>query len=320
MLQNNKKLLLILAALVAVFLLVRFLKSGSNERTFKSELFTIDTAAVNSIKIYPPADGKEEIAFQKTSEGWTVSKGNITSSLDVNIVNSMLNELQNTKPKRLAGRTSEKWKQLQVDDSAGTRVLVTNTAGEEVVDIVVGKTTYRQVQPQGQQQMMRQQQPQIVGLSYLRNSDEEETYASDGFLQMAFNRPFDTYRDKSLLNLSVGSVKSITLSTPAGSSSFSKEGEAWMQDGQPADSAAMASWLSGLSYLNGQAIDDDFSPAGQPDYSATFAGDNMENVTLSAWTLGNSFRVASSENEGVFFVSDSAGVWGKVFSLGLLNF
>ena len=201
-----------------------------------------------------------------------------------------------------------------MDDSAGTRVLVSNTSGDEVVDIVVGKTTYRQVQPQGQQQMMRQQQPQIVGLSYLRNSGEEETYASDGFLQMAFNRPFDSFRDKKILDLSVSNLRNVSLRTPAGSTSLTKEGEVWMQNGQPADSASMGSWLSGLSYLNGDSFDDSFSPSGQPDYTATFSGDNMNDVTLSAWNLGEGFRVASSENEGVYFMSDSSGVWGKVFN------
>ncbi|MEZ4684959.1 MAG: DUF4340 domain-containing protein [Bacteroidia bacterium] len=313
MLQNNKKLLIILAALVAVFLVIRFFKSEKNVRTFKAELFTLDTAAVSSFKVYPSADGKEEIVFQKTGDAWSVSKGTITSPIDKNQINAMLAQLLEVKPKRLAARSSDKWEQFQVDDSAGTRVVVTNSSGEEVVDIVVGKTTYRQVQPQGQQQMMRQQQPQIEGLSYLRNSGEEEVYASDGFLQMAFNRPFDSYRNKTLLDLNVGSLRSIRITNAEAATSFSKEGESWLQDGQPTDSATVASWISDLSLLSGQTFDDGFSPSGQPDYTATFSGDNMNDVTLNAWNQGAEFRVGSSENEGVYFVSDSSGVWGKVF-------
>jgi hypothetical protein len=313
MLQNNKRLLLILVALVAVFLLVRFFKSEKNVRTFKSELFTLDTAAVTNIKLYPPAEGGAEIVFQKESNGWSVSKGAISSSIEQEQIKSMLAQLLEVKPKRLAGRTLEKWKQFQVDDSAGTRVLVANGSGDAVVDLIVGKTTYRQVQPQGQQPMMRQQQPQIVGLSYVRNAGEDETYATDGFLQMAFNRAFDAFRDKKILDLSAGNLRNISLNTPSGSLSFAKEGDSWMQNGQPVDSAYMANWISNFSFLNGQSIDDNFSPTGPADFTATYAGDNMNDVRLSAWALGAGFRLESSENEGVYFKSDSAGVWGKVF-------
>lgn len=314
MLKNNTRLLLILGALVAVFLLVRFLKSEKNVRTFKSELFTLDTAAIGTMKLYPAAEQGEEISFAKSNNSWTVSKSGITSVMEAGQINAMLEQLLQVKPQRLAARGKNKWKQFQVDDSAGTRVLVTSTTGEAMVDVIVGKTTYKQVQPQGQQQQFRgQQQPQIVGLSYLRNKEDEETYATEGFLQMAFNRPFDSFRDKRIAAINGANVRNITVQTPAGSNSFTKGEAGWMIVDQPIDSASMVSWLSSLASLQGQAIDDAFNPSGNPDYAATFAGDNMDNIRISAYSTGADFRIGSSENEGVWFVSDSSGVWKNLF-------
>ncbi|MFK7972164.1 MAG: DUF4340 domain-containing protein [Bacteroidia bacterium] len=309
MLNNNKRLFLILIALVAILTILQLMRSEKTVRSFKAELFTLDTAAVASFSLFPPAHGGEEIAFTKSANAWTVSSGDVESGIDAANVQAMLGQIMEVKPQRLAGRDQDKWKQFQVDDSAGTRLLVKDAAGNALVDLMVGKTSFRQAR--GQQRPG--QQPQITGLSYVRNFDEEETYATEGFLGMAFNRDFNAFRDKSFLAVNTNNLRSITMNSPAGNLNYIKSPEGWMLNGAPVDSAQIDSWLLSMASLQGEAIDDGFSPAGSADYQATLVGDNMDNVELQAYSTGSDFRIHSSLNMGIWFVSDSAGIWSKTF-------
>lgn len=307
---DNKKLALILAALVVLFIFVRWIKSDKDVRNFDAELFVLDTAQVYAIKLYPKAENQEEILFTRDAAHWTVSKGEISSDIPSDRVHSLLRSVQDIRPERLAARSEDKWEQYQVSDSLGTRVILEDQNGNELVDLMIGKFSYRQSAPQAN--MMGG--GGISGYTYVRNYDDEATFATEGFLSMTFDRDFNSFRDKALVRAEPDNIRRIAFQTPdAGEYTLIKLEENWMIGEQAADSTEVARYLNQLRNISGATIDDDFQASGQPDYQVTIAGDNMEDIKVGAYAKDDGFRLQSSLNPGVIIESDSAGVFSRIF-------
>ncbi len=311
---DNKKLLLLLAVLAGLFLLVRWMKADKNVRTFNADLFKMDTSAVAAIKLYTKAENHEEILFKKNGDQWTVSKGAIQSVVPEGHVKGLLSSLVSIKPQRLAARTRDKWSKYEVNDSLGTRVVVEDAGGKKMADLMVGKFSYRQ--PKGGQPNFGGQQ-QISGLTYIRSTDAEETFATEGFLSMTFNRDFNSFRNKLLMTCDPEMVRRVQMQSPAGGYTLSKPGNEWLLDGSPADSTTVMKFINGLRNVTGSAIDDHFTPSGNGAYSLTLSGDNMTEIKVNAYAKGEGFRLTSSLNPDTVIESDSSGVFGRLFEEGL---
>lgn len=309
--KKNKQLALILAGLVVLFLLIRLIKGEREVRTFKSQLFVLDTTQVNTIKLYPQVENQEVITFTKDVNNWTVAHGSIQSDIPESRIESLLGALLDIKPQRLAARSEDKWSTYQVDDSLGTRVILEDQEGKKLADLVIGKFSYRQAAPQNN---FSGGQPNIQGWTYVRNYDEVETYATDGFLSMSFNRKFDTFRDKSLVKANPDNVKRVSIKWPGeGTFTLAKMENDWRMGDVIADSSKVAGYINQFRSLSGSEIDDTFQPSGSGDYQCTISGDNMPDVSIEAFRVDSTYRLRSSLNPSAIFVSDSSGVFSKIF-------
>lgn len=311
MLNNNLKLLIALAVLTVLFFLVRWTKSDKNVKTFKSELFVLDTSAVQTMKLYSKAQNHEEIQFVRNTGVWTITKGGISSSMPANQMSSLLQSVATIKPKRLAARSKDKWEQYQVNDSLGTRLVLEDKSGKSLVDLMIGKFSYKQLP---QQPGQFNQQPNISGLTYVRNTADAETYATEGFLSMTFNRDFNSFRDKRIVETTPTNIRSIQFQTPIeGNFSLNKLGNQWTLDGVPADSTKVENYLNGLRYLSGNEIDDNFNASSGINYRLTLAGDNMQSINVTAFPQDTLFKIQSNLNPNTTFSSAANGVFDRLF-------
>ncbi len=306
---DNRILLIVLVLLVAVFLVSRFLKTEKTEKSFKTELFTLDTANVTTILIYPKAENLEEIRFLRDGVTWIVEKGEITSDAGENSVKSLLNQLMDVKPKRLAARSKDKWEEYQLTDSLATRIKVIEEEDKEVLDLMIGKFTYQQSpNPYGGR-------GNIEGTTYVRLWDEEEVYAVDGFLSMSINQEFNTWRNQKVINTRKEDVTKLIFSYPADSGFIAfKKDTVWMINESPVDSLSMDQFLSSLSYMNHSDFADDFKPTLNPDFQMTVEGNNFSPVSIQAFMLQeDQYIINSSLNPKSYFRSDSEGLFSKLF-------
>ncbi len=309
---NNRILLIVLVLFVAVFLVARFLKTGKTEKSFKTELFALDTAEVSAILIYPKAENLKEIRFSRDGNNWTVTKGEVTSDAGENSVKSLLAQLVQVKPKRLAARSKDKWEEFQLTDSLATRIKVIEKGGKESVDLIIGKFTYQQSDnPYGGR-------GNVTGTTYVRLGNEEEVYAVDGFLSMSINREFNSWRDQRVMNTRKEDVTKLIFTYPADSGFIVlKKDTLWMMNNYAVDSLAMDQYLSSLSYMDHSEFKDDFKPLQNPDFQLTIEGNNFSPVSIQAFMLtGDQYVINSSLNPKSYFSSDFEGLFSKIFKPG----
>ena len=308
---NNRTLLIIFVVLLGIFLVNRFFFSDRKERNFRTQLVELDTAQVTHIQLYP--QDEEEITLQKEAGHWTVQQGNINSQADQGAVINLLSTLENLRPQRLAATSEEQWEELGVTDSAATRVVV-SANGKEVADVYIGKFNINANAQQQPMNPMQQQMPSAT--SFVRVGNEEEVYAIDGYQTMSISRGFSSWRDRTFVKLDQDSITQLAF-TYSGDSSFtaSKTADAhWVIDGAAADSTAMVSYLRTVSSLSNSNFADDFAVEGQnPLCQLAIHGDNVEEITINCYRRDDGFVLTSSQRKGVYFSSDSTGLFSRVF-------
>jgi len=94
-------------------------------------------------------------------------------------------------------------------------------------------------------------------------------------------------------------------------------GGAWLYAGmQAVDSAAMADYLGGIHNLVSEEIIDTSEFTGEASCAIRLTGNNMEPVELLLFKfqeLPQRYIIKSSLNPDMYFASDSAGVYRKIF-------
>mgnify|MGYP001791271539 CR=1 FL=1 len=310
---NNKILSITFGVLLVLYLITQFTGGEANERNFRTDLVTMDTASVNRIVLYPKEG--DEVTFTQEQENWQASQGEITAQADQQAVQSLLGTLLQLEPQRLAARSEEKWNTFEVTDSLGSRVQAYN--GESILaDVYVGKFTIQQMPQQPMQPgmpPMQQQRPKAT--SYVRLADEAEVYAVDGFLTTSFNRQFNSWRDRNFLQLDKENISRISFQYPADSSfTLALTDSVWIINDTPADSAQTAQYLNQIARLTSSDFADDFNAQGQsPAFQARIEGNNMSPVTIEGYENSGSFVLRNSLKPDVLVSSDSSGLYLRVF-------
>lgn len=301
--MNNKKLLIILAGLIVLWLGVRFL-SGPKDRSFDPILAQVDSTKITSILIYPVEGDKAEIKLQRSGGQWTASHQAITTVIMESSVRGMLDYLSHLEANRIVAKTEQKWIDYEVDEDKGTRVKALD--GEKILlDLMVGRFSF--------DQMSRS------ATSYVRLVGKPEVYAVDGFVSMTFNRNFDSFRDKSILRLDQEHVVNVEFTTGMDRHTLQKNGQNWLFDGQKIlDSATVANYISGIGYLTGSEFFDGYQPSAQPDFKLRISADQqLQPVELSCYVQKDStnfFVLHSSSNQGNYFKGDSSQFFQPVLA------
>ena len=125
---NSTTLLCILVILGAFVAFNKLYLSKKSESTFNDEFINVDTASVTQVVIYPKGGKEKEIKINKQAKGWELECDKLKTPADTAAVHRLIASFASIRSNGLAGADKSSWKELQVDDSSGTRVKI--IAGE----------------------------------------------------------------------------------------------------------------------------------------------------------------------------------------------
>ncbi len=297
---SNTKLLLVLVALGAVIGIVKYFDSRKGERNFRSELVDVDTSKISSVYIYPKSKKGQEVKLFKEGGQWKVRVNeNKNQRVDTARIRGLFTTITGIKPGRLAARTTDKWKELEVDTS-GTRVKV-NEGDKKTLDITIGKFNFiggRDVE------------------TFVRLEGDDETYAVNGFLDATFNGGIDDWRDKTIIK---GDKDSWTnLSFALGDTmryQLVNQDSVWRVDGVAAtDNQKVTEYFNSISTLSGNAFIDDVESTslGTPQGLLEIEDSIGNKIKVEAFTYGGKKILRSSVNADNLINGES--LWEKVFA------
>jgi hypothetical protein len=149
--------------------------------------------------------------------------------------------------------------------------------------------------------------------TYVRLEGEDEVYTVDGFLESSFNRPFNDWRDKSLLRIKRDAIAKVSFNYPDSGFLVEKRDKKWWIENQLADSVKVKQYLNQLELKNAATFADDFSPSGQPNISLNIDGETGPLATLQAWKRTTDWVVTSTQQPGIYFSTEGSGIFNAVF-------
>ena len=315
---NNRTLLIVFLGLAGILVLTRVFTAKKAERTLDTDLVEIDTGRISTIYIYPQVEQGAELVFSRNGIAWIVSKDELSAPADKYSIGHALDELLNLKADRLVARSEEKWPEFHVNDSLGTRVLV-KEGKKTTLDMIIGRFNYQP--PPGGFSGYGQQYG--TGITYVRNSDEDEVYAVEGFLAMSINQGFNNWRDQTICRLTKDQITKVIFEYPADSGFVAQKLDVnWTINGILADSTSMAQYLNGISRKSHGDFADGFSPLSNPLYQVTFEGMNMDPLLIRVYSqAGDELILHSTINPESYFRITRDGLFKDIFksSAGLIS-
>ncbi len=250
---NNIRLLAFLVLLILAYAGVKLFKNTSRSRAFREDLVEIDSSRVTKMVISKPGESFEVV--EEDGDWKVIINENKKVPAMARSVQNAMGTLMTIEPDRIATRDPEKWRDYQVD-TAGTRVQVYE-GDKRTLDLIIGRFGVQQ----GRQQQFGMQGRQQFH-TFVRLKEDDEVYAADDFMGMSFPSEPSSFRNTRFVELETDSIAQITFDYPADSSFIlSKQGMDWYIGPSPADSASVADYLSGLSYISSKEFVDDVEPA-----------------------------------------------------------
>lgn len=309
-----KKLSFLFIFLLILVAIVLLLDQKKGKRTFRTDLFDVDTAGITSLIIYPRPDQENPITLVRQETDWIVKGGDKEYPADPGMVKEMIRTLNDLKAERVAATDKSKWNEFEVEDSVSTRILV-KKGRKTVSTLYIGKFSYQMPKNTNPYDYYNRQ-PKIS--TYVRVGDEKYVYVVNGFLSMVFNRKLNDFRDKLIVRSNSNDWNRLTFTYP-GDTSFSmiKDKGKWTVDGLVIDSASAAEYLSSVAWISSEDFVDDQKPVtDKPDYMLKIEGDNMVSpIIISAFAAEPSHGclIRSSLNEGAYFSGKRSGLTDRIF-------
>jgi hypothetical protein len=306
---KNSTLLIIFGVLALIVFLFFFYDSKRGERSFRCELFTIDSARVSRFTIYPKNRNMQALVLSGSGRDWKISGGNKSWAADTTIPQHLISSLLRAKPEGVAGTDKSYWKELGVTDTSSIRVVVEQ--GKDVAaDFRVGTISYSR---DGQNLYGRQG---MSVKSHLRVAGDDRVYVVDGFLSIAFRDDVSAYRVKQLCRFDRNQVNKLTLIYP-GDSSFVllKQENKWVINGKPADSAATANYLTSLANLSNSEFADETEIPLTYSHTLRIEGTNIPVIELQGMAneAAKKYFVKSNMNSSAIFGGANSSLFRMVF-------
>jgi len=293
---KNSTLLIIFGILALLAVVFYFYDSKKGERSFRSELFTIDSSKVSRITINPKTRNKAVLVLSGSGKDWKIAAGNKSYPADTNVVFQIISSLVSAKPERVSGTDRSSWKEYEVTDTSSVRVIV-EQGNDVAADFRVGKMSYNM----GSRGYGGRQGMSVK--SNIRVAGDDKVYVVNGFLSMLFGEEVSAYRNRILCRFNRTQVSKLTFSCP-GDSSFilQKQDNKWMLMDKPADSASVVNYLGSLASLfNGEFADEKDIPVTYP-FTLKIEGTNFPAIELQGYANADNkhYFVKSNMNPAVF--------------------
>lgn len=299
--KNNKILIFVFVILLAAVGANQLIRSSKGERSFRKDIIEMQADEINKISIFPKNAGNRYVEIALKDSVWQLKFDNILFAADQDLIKGIVDELATMTPERLVANQKELWKDYDITDSLGVKVVVYSSKGKKS-ELTLGRFTYNQ----------DTRKP----ITYLRVDSDKGVYAVEGYLAMTFNREINSLRDRNLFRGNQNDLTQISFTYPADSSfTLTKEGTGWLLNGAPVDSSRMASYLNTVSYLVGSDFRDDFNPATAPQElcKLQITRQNMNPVEIKAYQDAKGIVLNSSENKLSYFSGGKPDIFNMVF-------
>jgi hypothetical protein len=308
---KNRTLLILFLVLAIIAVIMFFYDRNKGERSFKSELFTVDSSKVTEITVYPKGKTVDPLHLIKTGKAWEIKTPKNTYPADTTVIQRILGAVSKVMPERVAGTGKSSWKELEINDSLGTHVVLSQSS-DIVADFWIGKISISQ----GNGQQMYGRNQNIIFKSHVRVSGDDRVYVVDGFLSMMFSDQPAIYRNRVVFKVDKNNITKLTFVYP-GDSSFvlAKTGNHWLLNDQPVDSAKTENYLNSIrNTMNSEFAEDGTAPFTFP-YSLTIEGNDMSaiNVQGAINPAPKKYFVKSNVNPSAVFGSSNPNLFNQIF-------
>jgi len=297
---STKTLIIIFVVLLAVVAIFIIYDSSHGERSFRSQLVSIDTAKVTSVKIYPKAANHKEVSIFKEGNFWKVK---LAGGRDVNVppskVNQLLSQLLLFQPIGVAAQSKDKWKEFEVD-SSGTKIEVYQ-GNDNTADIIIGKFTYHR--------------PNNM-MTYVRVDGDDNVYEVLGFMNFEFNHDANYFRDDHVIHDNQKKWNKLSFSYPGDSSFFlTKVKNNWEIKGEKVDSSSVANYLNTISNLTDPNFIDNppQSLLSKAKYTLTIQTSSLGGITVAAFEDASSIAINSTQYPDTYFDGKKNNFWKRLF-------
>lgn len=299
----NKRLAVVLAALIVVYALGIVFHAAGRESNVQAVILHADTAGVTEIDLYPVKMQRQEIRLLRQDGKWMLRSGAVGAEPAPGSAEDLLSSLATIPTQRLISRRKNEWDRYRVGDTTGTRVAVYR--GKDLVGdyyIGAGGGAYG-------------------GTTYIRENGHDEVYSTDEYLPAMVDKKLDDWRDRSFLRFSTGDISGIHFGgVPA--LVLSRKDSVWWLGQRRVPTDSVNRYLGRLQSVYPDRWADDFTASGAPDRSLVLSAGTAPVAVVKSWRRADSsWVVNSSQNAGAFFVvSDSVmetmlwrnpGLWVK---------
>ncbi len=300
---NNRTLIIIFLALLGLVAIVQLVSNQKGERNFREYLAKVDTTKIDKIEFIHFE--KEPLVLEKSNKNqWQVKQGDKQAAADQSALKSLMKSLSNLKVKKRVAIKEEKWKEYEVNDSLGTKVVI-HGDGEQLAELIVGRFSYKRV---GQ------------GFSMSTNArlpNEPEVYTVEGQLSMMTRRDFNGFRDHTLLSVQPANVQEVRFNYPADSSFvLTRQSGEWMARNAAADSTQVDKYLKKLENITAHNFAQEFNPGNQPVFKLNIATKNGNNHLVEAYPDDDKYVFRTSQNTGAIF-REGKHIFEKMFVPGI---
>jgi hypothetical protein len=193
-------LIIILVALLAVYWMV---ESDNSVVTTTQEFIEADSASITKMEIH---SAQNDVVLVRESSGWFV-EGEKQYPVDDRTLSLAITKFEQMTKKALISERPEKFADLQVDDSSGVKVTVTQ--GDKVTTLLLGKAgpTFQ--------------------TSYARIAGSNEIWEISGNHRGSFDRKRDDWRDKKVCDYEMSDFNKFVLTYPDQSFSATLQDSVW---------------------------------------------------------------------------------------------
>ena len=298
-------LLVALGILVGVYFLVDL--TGSEDRTFRSKMLSIDPAAITSLQVTDHQTGDYVEIILEGSNCRLLSDGREYSGGTDAVANAlvMLNQL----PTESVVATKEaKWAEYKVDDEQAIHIQLYQ-GSKQVEELFVGKFDFKQIPAADPGR-----QPQTKMTSYVRMAGDDNVYAVNGLLRSNFQGGPAPFRNRTVFfcDQPTSDITQISIQGPDGSVNLDLSGDDWKVNGMPADSAKTDKYLRSLARMrSANFIDDVDVSLMKPEYTINIEGNTFDPVTINAYPADSTIQYYITSTMNPNSVID--GAKGKIF-------
>ncbi|MBK9537904.1 MAG: DUF4340 domain-containing protein [Flavobacteriales bacterium] len=129
--SGTRTLLIIVAALAALYFVSTRWGANSKQRSFRDQVITLDTAALTSFSLHPAKLAHAELRFERTADGWAVTHDGAVHLADTADVHALLGGLARARAHRFTGYLDRLATRYDLTDSLADRAVFRLRDGSE---------------------------------------------------------------------------------------------------------------------------------------------------------------------------------------------